>query len=114
MIRPLRRAHRWTFVALALVLPALLVSARMSRRTARTQSIDPELLPGSGNEYADGLVYWTAKGGDTGASEGALPPDAELVGTVRSGAWDREPPADKMRVVYSPAHTRVVGGGALP
>ncbi len=118
MILPLRRAHRSAFVALAVFLPALLASAWRVRRAVPTQDLAPELLPGNGWEYADGLVYWTAAEVDGAVAPGLrddeLPADAEFVGTVRSGAGERPRPPGKRSLVYSLAHGRVVGWEYIP
>lgn len=112
MILPLRRAHRSVFVALAVLLPVVLVKAWSVRRAPTVLAIDTELLPGAADHWADGLVYWTAthvEGRRLAPSIGeVLPPDAELVGTLRSGAFERTPPVGKMSLVYSLAHGRVV------
>ena len=113
MILPLRRVHRSAFVALALFLPALLVSAWKVRRAPVRQDLSPELLPGwkpdsSGVLFprarADELVYWTA----APLTGSTLPGEAELIGTVRSGALELQPPADKHAIVYSLAQGRLL------
>jgi hypothetical protein len=118
LILPLRRAHRSAFVALAIVLPALLASAWKVRRAPIRQDLSPEYLPGwvpdsSGVLFprarADELVYWTTA---PLAGLTALPQDAELVGTVRSGALDQEPPAGKHAIVYSLAQGRLLAARA--
>lgn len=112
MILPLRRVHRSTFVALAILLPALLASAWKVRRGPLAQDLAPELLPGwiadsvpFPGPRADVLVYWTAV-----PPEGltTLPADAELVGTVRSGALELSPPAGRHALAYSLAADELV------
>lgn len=113
MILPLRRVHRSAFVALAILLPALVASAWKVRRGPVEQDLAPELLPGwkpdsSGvlnpRARADELVFWT-----TAPLVGStLPDDAELIGTVRSGALELQPPADKRAIVYSLAQKRLL------
>ena len=110
MILPLRRAHRSAFVALAILLPALLASAWKVRRGPVGQDLPAEYLPRTGVEgpiafHAYELVYWTRQPSDELAS------DAELVGTVGSGALDLQPPAGMHVVVYSLAHDRVFNDG---
>lgn len=108
MILPLRRAHRSVFAALALLLPALLVSAWRVRPEPPTQELPPELLPASPTPPAllgtDELVYWTAA---TDQESGALPADAELIGTVRSGALNLVAPAGKRALRFSLPQRRI-------
>lgn len=103
MIRPLRSAHRGASLALALLLPALLLGAWRVRRAPATQALAPELLPGEPSSAGDELVYWSA----TPAASDELPADAELVGTVRSGALARRPPVGRQVLVYDLAHRRL-------
>lgn len=111
MILPLRRVHRSVFVALALFLPALLASAWKVRRETPEQELPPELLPGGIPELfpaEDELVYWShhdPSAARTDAVTGAeLPADAELIGTLRSGAHRLAPPEGKYVYRYSLAH----------
>lgn len=109
MIQPLRRVHRAAFLGLALFLPALGLGAWKVRREPLTQTLPPELVPGLAGDGADELVYWTA----TRRSED-LPGDAELIGTVRSGALEREPPPGRRVLVYDLAHARLVRSESRP
>lgn len=112
MILRLRRVHRSAFVALAILLPALLASAWKVRRAPLVGELPTELLPGlqtpSTPYYIlgdDELVYWI-EAGDV-SSQMELPPAAELVGTVRSGALELSPPPGKRSVTYSLVHRLV-------
>ena len=113
MILPLRRVHRSAFVALAILLPALLASAWKVRRTPVQQDLPAELQPGwmpdpslvlDPRARADELVYWTGAP-LTGAT---LPDDAELIGTVRSGALELHAPTGKHAIVYGLAQNRLL------
>jgi len=119
MILPLRRLHRSVFAGLALLLPALLASAWRVRPEPLTEALPPELLPGppeipggaaaeptGAHPGEDLLVYWSPSPAD--ADEG-LPPEAELVGTRRSGALERTPPEGRHVLLYSLLEQRVVG-----
>lgn len=108
MILPLRRVHRSAFLALALLLPALLASAWKVRRGTLAQALAPELLPvwspdseWPARAHGDELVYWTSAAPDDSST---LPADAELVGTVSSGAYGLQPPPGKRAITYSLAH----------
>jgi hypothetical protein len=112
VIRPLRRAHRSAFVALALGLPLLLAAAWSARRAPIRQELGPELLPTYPDDsdpdphaWADELVYWTRT-----PVEGltSLPADAELIGSARSGALGIERPAGTHGILYSLEHGRVL------
>jgi hypothetical protein len=109
MIRPLRSAHRRAFLALAILLPLLLASAWRARRAPVQQALTPELLPGEplpdGASVADQLVYWSSAPAGDGLP---LPPDAQLVGSVRSGALALVPPPDVHVLVYDLSHGRLV------
>ena len=112
MILPLRRVHRSAFAALTILLPALLASAWKVRRGAVHGQLPPELLPGLQTPTSDyfvlgddELVYWVEDVDRENWWE--LPEGAELVGTVRSGAQGRTPPAGKRAVTYSVAHRLV-------
>jgi hypothetical protein len=48
MIRPLRRSHYRIAIALALLVPAILVAALAARRDAPAQPIPPKLLDAAG------------------------------------------------------------------
>jgi hypothetical protein len=103
VILPLRRVHRSAFLALALFLPALLVSAWKVRRGAAVQELPPELLSAQPGLplAADELVYWSRT---PPARPGELPADAELVGTVRGGALGITPPPGTRVLRYSLPH----------
>jgi len=114
VIQPLRRAHRGAFLGLALLLPALLVSAWKVRRAPPVQELPEELLPGPphpGPAGEDLLVYWAAAPHGDGE---ALPREAELVGSLRTGASRREPPPGKVALHYSLIEGRVVSAPARP
>lgn len=101
MIQPLRRAHRAIFMGLALSLPALLVAAHRARRPGPVQALRADELPGlvPAGDAGDELVYWSAA-----AAADRLPPDAELVGSVRAGALLRAPPPGRHAYVLDLAH----------
>jgi hypothetical protein len=112
VILPLRRAHRSAFVALAILLPALLASAWKARRGPLRIELPEDLLPAPPTpvspHYAFGgeeLVYWIPDADLEDRTK--LPPDAELIGTVRSGALGRTPPSGKRAVTYSLPHRLV-------
>ncbi len=109
MILPLRRVHRSAFVALAILLPVLLASAWRVRRGALVGQLSDDLAPIRPTPLApyyllgtDELVYWVPEGPLESRSE--LPVDAELVGTVHSGALERTPPAGRVALTYSLPH----------
>lgn len=106
MILPLRRVHRSAFVALAIFLPAVLASAWKTRRMPVLQQLPPELLPGLesyGVAFSDVLVYWipTSSWCPIGGEVSSVPADAELIGTIRSGATAIVPPAGKQYITYT-------------
>jgi hypothetical protein len=112
VILPLRRVHRSAFVALAILLPALLASAWRVRREPVRVELPQDLLPAPPTPISpyyvfggEELVYWIPDA-DLG-SKTELSPDAELVGTVRSGALERKPPSGKRAVTYSLLHRLV-------
>ena len=110
MIAPLRQRHRWMFIGLTAVLPALVAAAWLQRPTMPTSSLPGELLASaSGDELASGdagfadhraqlsrfdssielLVQDPLRAPDVlaylssaGTSGDALPPDARLLGAV--------------------------------
>jgi len=45
VIRSLRRAHRWVWMALVLLLPWLVAAALAARRSVAPQPLPPELAP---------------------------------------------------------------------
>lgn len=112
MILQLRRVHRSAFVALAILLPALLASAWKVRRAPVHGELPAELLPGLQTPQEpyyvlgdDELVYWIE---DVDIeSKWELPSGAELVGTVRSGALGLTPPQGRRAITYSLAHRLV-------
>lgn len=104
MIRPLRSVHRGAFLSLALLLPAVLLGAWRVRRPPPTRALAPELLSGEASSAGDELVYWSTT---AAGSVGELPADAELVGTVRSGALARRPPDGRRVLVVDLAHGSV-------
>jgi len=88
MIQPLRRAHQWIVMGLALVLPTIFVAGLSVREPVPALS---ESLPGrrssTGSAKAmpfhevlapDVLVYWS----EVAPSDASLPPDARLVGSL--------------------------------
>ena len=107
MIRPLRAVHRGVFVALAVVLPTLIVAAVRGRHAPAVQELPDEYQPVVPTLWAgeDWLVYWVD---EPAPLRGELPAGAEFVGTVRSGAFELQLPPGKAWVVYSLLEGRIV------
>lgn len=108
MIRRLRGLHRGAFVLLAAGLPVLVVAALRARREEPRQELPAELRPGPAGGLSAGedwLVYWVAAELAAGAT---LPEGAELAGSLRTGALEREPPPGKRALLYSLLGGRVV------
>lgn len=109
MIRPLRRAHRGAFALLALGLPALLAGALALRHERAVQELPDDLWPAAPapeDAREDLLVYWVDASVPSG---GPLPEDAELAGSLRTGARERAVPVGRVAVWYSLIEGRILG-----
>jgi hypothetical protein len=132
MIQPLRRYHRYSFLALALLLPAIFAAGLAARRplvhvkpapdrvhftlpSGTAVVTDPRELWGSAVDDPDPLLYWTADEPDLAS----LPANARLLGSLDSARRDslRIPPSKKTRgylILYSLAWQKPVARAAVP
>jgi len=125
MIQPLRRAHRYAWLALGIVLPALLIAglaARppqtleervMDRMTLRlpngTEMVaDSRELWGKAVDAPDPLIYWTRT---PAAFSGA-----QLVGSLQRGRRTvlALPGSGGYLILYSLAHREVLASAPAP
>jgi hypothetical protein len=132
MIQPLRRCHRYSFVALAVVLPAIFAAGLAARRplvpiqphsdrihltmpSGAAMVTGSRQLWGSAVEAPDLLVYWTADEPELGS----LPVNARLLGSLDSARHEalRVPRGDKNRgylILYSLAWQKPVARARVP
>jgi hypothetical protein len=130
VIQPLRRAHYWTTLALALVVPGTFVAGLFARPRLKTET-HLDRAPGaavlgrqkifrfqvdriSGNEARlrifveeplaapDVLVYYSPHA----PQQGSLPDDAVFIGALDSSAY--AVPASGSAILYSAAHATVL------
>ena len=133
MTRPLRRAHRSIWLALAAALPTLLAAGLalrspqapderiMDRITFRLPDgpemvADSRELWGNAVDAPDPLIYWAAEsGGGAGRGTGD-PPDAEFVGALARGrqAALALPGSGGYLLLYSLANREVLARAPTP
>ena len=134
MTRPLRRAHRSIWLALAAALPTLLAAGLafrppqaadervMDRITLRlpngTEMVaDSRELWGSAVDAPDPLIYWVADaGGGAGRGPGGPPHDVQFVGALARGrqAVLALPASGGYLLLYSLAHREVLASAPTP
>jgi len=132
MIQPLRRYHRYAFLALAPLLPAIFAAGLAARRPliAITPAADrihltlasgtaivtaPRELWGTAVDDPDPLIYWTAEEPDITA----LPANARFLGSLASArrAPLHLPPDSQSRgylILYSLAWQKPVARALVP
>ena len=134
MTRPLRRAHRSTWLALAAALPTLLAAGLalrprqatderiMDRITFRlpdgTEMVaDSRELWGNAVDAPDPLIYWAAEpGGSTARGTEGPPHDAQFVGALARGRQVALalPGSGGYLVLYSLAQREVLASAPAP
>jgi len=134
MTRPLRRAHRSIWLALAAALPTLLAAGLalrppqatderiMDRITFRlpdgTEMVaDSRELWGIAVDAPDPLIYWAAEaGGGAGRGTGGPPHDAQFVGALARGrqAALSLPRSGGYLFLYSLGHREVLARAPTP
>jgi len=132
MIQPLRRRHRYSFVALAVVLPAIFTAGLTARRplvpiqphsdrilltmpSGAAMVTGARELWGSAVDAPDLLVYWTADEPELAS----LPVNARLLGSLDAARREalRVPQGNRNRgylILYSLAWQKPVGRARVP
>ncbi len=128
MIQPLRRCHRFTFFALAVLLPALFGAGLIARRplvnveatsdrinlimpNGTAMVADARDLWGKAVDDPDLLVYWNQNETQTAA----LPANAQLLGSLESGRHGvMRVPRGGYLTLYSLAYQKAVAQARVP
>ena len=121
MIQPLRQLHRHMMMALAVILPLILIAGLAVRKRFPQQNRDPletttfdselsaQLKPLQSVLAPDVLVYWAP----TAVDDRTLPAQARLLGSLHGIQMPHVMLPDGFLLLYSLGHQKVVAQSAF-